>query len=243
MVKTMNSKDVFVIGVGASAGGLEALERFFGAIPENINCAFVVVQHLSPDYKSMMNKLLGRVTHIPITIIKNNTDITTNTIYLNPPRKNVTISGNKLFLQEQVENFLHLPIDAFFTSLGNDKKRLSIGVILSGTGRDGSKGIKAIKDNAGLVLTQDLKSAKFPGMPQSAILTGNVDYSFKPEELSKVIVHYLAHVRSNYYKPFTLVELEDNNFSEIIMTLKDFSDIDFSHYKKSTISSHSSHAN
>ena len=236
MVKTMNSKDVFVIGVGASAGGLEALERFFGAIPENINCAFVVVQHLSPDYKSMMNKLLERVTHIPITIIKNNTDITTNTIYLNPPRKNVTISGNKLFLQEQVENFLHLPIDAFFTSLGNDKKRLSIGVILSGTGRDGSKGIKAIKDNAGLVLTQDLKSAKFPGMPQSAILTGNVDYSFKPEELSKVIVHYLAHVRSNYYKPFTLVELEDNNFSEIIMTLKDFSDIDFSHYKKSTIS-------
>lgn len=229
-------KDIFVVGIGASAGGLEPLERLFSNIPDNIRCAFIVVQHLSPDYKSLMNKLLERVTHIPISIIKNNTEIKENTIYLNPPRKTVTISGNKLFLQDQDSNILHLPIDAFFKSLGKEKKDLSLGVILSGTGRDGSEGIKTIKANGGIVITQDLKSAKFTGMPQNAILTGSVDYSFKPEQLAKVIVSYISYTYSDSSAPFSIVELENNNFIEIIDILKNFSKIDFSRYKESTIS-------
>jgi two-component system CheB/CheR fusion protein len=231
----MKNEDLVVVGIGASAGGLEALERLFSTIPNDIKCAFIIVQHLSPDYKSLMNKLLERVTHIPITIIQDGMEIKNNTIYLNPPRKNVIIQNNRLLLEEQAEEVLHLPIDVFFHSLGINKKSSSIGVILSGTGRDGSQGIKTIKANGGLVITQDLKSAKFQGMPQSAIATACVDYTFNPEHISKIIVNYIGYIYSSTSMPFSLIEAEDNNLSQVINVLKDFTDIDFSRYKETII--------
>src|SRR5262249_1779334 len=145
--------------------------------------AFVVVQHLSPDFKSLTDELLGRRTPIPIHRVENGVAVQRNAIYLLPPKKDMIVSDGKLWLSDKdPTQLLALPIDIFFRSLAQDAGDRAIAVVLSGTGSDGSRGIRDVHDAGGLVVAQSPESAKFDGMPKSALQTGVVDFTLTPEE-------------------------------------------------------------
>ncbi len=184
--------ETYYVGIGASAGGLEALEKFFKNVPENTNNVYIVVQHLSPDYKSMMNELLSRHTKMPIHIAEDGMETEPNHIYLIPPSANLSIYHSKLYLEAQINhNHLNMPIDIFLKSLAQDQGKNAIGIILSGTGSDGTKGIKNIKEAGGMVMAQSLDSCKFDGMPKSALATNMVDYVLAPDEMPDEIINYV----------------------------------------------------
>ncbi len=165
-------RELHVVGIGASAGGLEALESFFQHVPEDSGMAYVVIQHLSPDFKSQMDHLISRKTQVPIHPVTDGIEVQPNAIYLMPARMEMVISGGRLFVTERNSDrsFSH-PIDQFFRSLASDRGRYAIGIILSGTGSDGSRGVREIHGAGGLVVSQDEASAKFDGMPMSAQAT------------------------------------------------------------------------
>ncbi len=232
-----NLDNTRVIGIGTSAGGLEALQDFFKNVPLNSDLAFVVIQHLSPDYKSLMDELLARYTTLPIFVIKSGMVIKTNTIYLIPPRKNLYIVGNKLILREVDANKgLNLPIDTFFRSLAEEKGKDAIGIVLSGTGTDGTAGIKAIKEKNGMVMAQDERSAKFSGMPNSAIATGLVDFILHPNEMAEQIIRFIQHplIKSNKQKSEVITD-DAELLLKAIVILKEKFGIDFFSYKENTL--------
>lgn len=180
-----------VVGVGASAGGLAALERFFQALPPGPGLAFVVIQHLSPDYKSMMASILSKYTPMAVAEGEEGMAIAPNHVYLIPPGKTMTVEKGRLHLTaKSTQRGLHLPIDAFFSSLAREYGERAIAVVLSGTGSDGSRGIRAIKEADGLVLVQEPKSAEFDGMPSAAAATGLADFVLAPEAMPEVILNY-----------------------------------------------------
>ena len=161
-------QELFVVGLGASAGGLEALEKFFDQVPASSGLAFVVVQHLSPDFKSLMAELLVRHTQLAIHPVEDGITIAPNSIYLIPPKKEMVVSGGKLLLMDKdPAKGLSLPIDTFLQSLAKEYGPRSIAVILSGTGSDGSRAIRAVHEAGGLVLVQDAETAYFDGMPRT----------------------------------------------------------------------------
>ena len=230
-----------IIGIGASAGGLEALQQFFDYMPPNSGLSFVVVQHLSPDYKSLMADILGKHTEMSVLQAENNTAVEADTVYLIPPKKYMTIRSGRLILSDAPRTLNH-PIDAFFTSLAEEKKEHSIAVVLSGTGSDGTNGVKAVKEHGGLVIAQDPESAKFDGMPRSVINTGLADFVLSPEEIAEEILNFsntpilLRPLRSDSMladedAPFS----EEETLSHIYTILKNASGIDFTYYKRSTI--------
>lgn len=225
-----------IVGIGASAGGLEALQIFFDNLPNNLGTAFVIVQHLSPDYKSFMSELLARHTSIPIEMATDNVDVKRNHIYLIPPKMNMTIIGGRLYLTAIEGRALNLPIDIFFRSLAADQESNAIGIILSGTGTDGTLGIRAIKDTGGIIMVQDAKTAKFDGMPKSSISTGMVDFIASPSQLAVELANYIKHP---LVKKSSSVELQllksQSVFSNIIRILHDFKNIDFSKYKQDNL--------
>ncbi len=184
-----------VIGVGASAGGLEALESFFESMPTDSGLAFVVVQHLSPDFKSHMDELLRRKTQIPVHLVDDGIEVRPDSIYLLPARMEMIISNGKLRLTERNPDrrFSH-PIDQFFRSLAVDCGKRSVAIVLSGTGSDGAKGIREVYEAGGLTISQDEASAKFDGMPMSAQATGVVDLVLPPESMAEALMQYTRDV-------------------------------------------------
>jgi len=181
-----------VIGVGASAGGLEALEAFFEPMPIDTGAAFVIVQHLSPDFKSHMEELLGRKTKIPVHRVIDGVQVEPNAIYLLPAKMDMVIADGRLWLtQRGNERTLSHPIDQFFRSLASDRGQQAVAVVLSGTGSDGSRGVRDVHQAGGLVLTQDEDSAKFDGMPVSARMTGAVDLVMSPGRMAEALSRYL----------------------------------------------------
>jgi two-component system CheB/CheR fusion protein len=227
----------YVVGIGASAGGLEALQEFFKAVPLNTGIAYVVIQHLSPDYKSLMDELLARYTRLAIKKAKDGMLVEPDTIYLIPPRNNLSIFHGKLVLEDQgSRSGLNLPIDIFFRSLAADVGKKSIGIILSGTGSDGTLGTRAIKEAGGMVMAQDERTARFDGMPRSSISTGLVDYILPPGKMPEELVNYIKHPfteKSNQAAP-ALTSSEDT-LTRVLLVLREFSGIDFSYYKENTI--------
>lgn len=229
---------LFVAGIGASAGGLEALERLFKAMPHDTGVAFVVVQHLSPDFKSLMDELLARHTDLPIRRVENGMAVEPNTIFLIPPKKEMIISGGCLFLADKEKGHdLSLPIDHFFRSLAQDAGERAIGIILSGTGSDGSRGICDIHEAGGLVLAQNEETAKFDGMPRSAQNTGIVDCMLPPEKMPEAIVKFrtrpLAEIDCS---PEAKERAEARHGLDAVFgLLRDEQGIDFSYYKPSTV--------
>lgn len=237
---TDNIKDLsqnIVVAIGASAGGLEALQEFFKVMPSKSGLSFVVIQHLSPDYKSMMDELLARVTNMKIFNIKDGLEIEPDTIYLIPPRKNLSIFHNKLFLEDyNIKKGLNLPIDIFFRSLAQEKGKNGIGIILSGTGSDGALGTRAIKEAGGMIMVQDEESAKFDGMPRSSILTGLVDFVLSPEKMPQTLLDYVKHPFIQINKSTEKILLEEgDSLTKIILILRDYCGNDFSYYKSNTI--------
>ena len=188
----VGQSELFVVALGASAGGLEALEKFFDNVPADSGLAFVVVQHLSPDFKSLMNELLARHTKLTIHRVTDGMTIEANSIYLIPPKKDMIVSDGRLLLTDKDPSTgLSLPIDTFLRSLAHEYGRNAIAVILSGTGSDGSRGIVAIHEAGGYVIVQDEASAFFDGMPRSAIDTGVVDAVLTPRDMAGAIREYV----------------------------------------------------
>ena len=222
-----------VVGIGASAGGLEAIEHFFDNIPMKSGMAFVVIQHLSPDFKSLMDEILGRRTELPIHLVENGMVVEPDHLYLIPPKKEMIIAGGRLLLSERDrDQELTLPIDVFFRSLAQDCGALAIAVILSGSGSDGSRGIRAVHEAGGLVLVQDVESAQFDGMPRTARDAGVADYVLPPQEMPRVL---LEHVIRAGRAPAPAPTDADPGMRAVYKMLEDEFGIDFTHYKPSTV--------
>lgn len=227
----------YIAGIGASAGGLEALQEFFKAVPLSTGIGYVVIQHLSPDYKSLMDELLARYTKLPIRKAEDGMIVEPDTVYLIPPRMNLSIFHRKLVLERQGNrNGLNLPIDIFFRSLAQDIEKCAVGIVLSGTGSDGTLGTRAIKEAGGMVMAQDERTAKFDGMPRSSISTGLVDYILPPAEMPNALHNYIKHPFIEKAKSSeTVLTGAEDALSKILMILRDHSGTDFSYYKENTI--------
>ncbi len=182
---------MFIVGIGASAGGLEALEKFFCNCPPDTGAAFVVIQHLSAEHKSMMADLLARHTSMPVQLAENNLAVQANRVYLIPPGKILHFKKGHLLLENKQPHVLTLPVDIFFQDLARDQGNQCLAVILSGTGSDGTRGIHAIHAAGGLLLAQDPEDARFDGMPRSSLQTGLMDAVHSAEELGKRLPEYL----------------------------------------------------
>jgi two-component system CheB/CheR fusion protein len=226
---------LFVVGVGASAGGLEALQRLFASVRRTGRLTFVVVQHLSPDFKSLMDELLAPHTELSVHRAESGMKVEPDSIYLLPPKKEITISGGVLALRDRdPEQGLSLPIDVFFTSLASDAGARAIAVVLSGTGTDGSRGVRAVHEAGGLVVVQSEASAKFDGMPRCAIDTGLADLVLPPEGLGAA----LARLADRGER----LDLEERDggpdqdeMERALELLRNECGIDFSGYKATTV--------
>lgn len=234
MTNTPND-ELIIVALGASAGGLEPLQTFFDAMPAGHNLAFVVIQHLSPDFKSLMQELLTRHTKMTVVRAENDMPVRPGSIFLIPPGKNLTIENGALKLFDQVtkDRLPNFAIDMFFESLATDRGRRSIAVVLAGTGSDGSRGIRAINEAGGLVMAQDPSTAQFDGMPRSAIATGCVQSILPPSELARSIYQYAAQFDNSADVGRSPVAREV--LSEIVSLLKQDNGVDFSHYRPATI--------
>jgi two-component system CheB/CheR fusion protein len=227
-------RPLYVVGVGASAGGLEALHRLFEHMPRTGGLAFVVVQHLSPDFRSLMDELLAPHTALSVVRAEDGMELEPDTVYLMPPRNEMTISGNRLHLTERdPSKGLSLPIDAFFRSLGEDAGSRAVAVVLSGTGSDGSRGVRTVHEAGGLVIAQDENSAKFGGMPRSAFDTGTVDLVLTPEAIAEALVKYLEHDGHLTEQPDAIAS--DDVMGRIFELLRRECGIEFGDYKGSTV--------
>ena len=224
------------VGIGASAGGLEALQQFFENMPPYSPLAYIVVQHLSPDYKSMMVELLSKKTKIPVKRAEDGLQVLANTIYLIPPKKNMRIFHGKLLLSDQDHSRgINLPIDIFLNSLAEDQGERAAGIVLSGTGSDGSRGIRAIKEQGGLVMVQSEASAKFDGMPRAAISTGFADFILPPDEMPDQLISYVKHpyvAKGN--RASSIIE-DESGLTRVFSMLRERFKVDFTFYKQSTI--------
>ena len=226
--------ELVVVGIGASAGGLEALQHFFDNLSATTDMAFVVVQHLSPDFKSLMDELLARHTRLPIHLVENAMLVEPGHIYLIPPKKEMIISGGRLLLSERDrQHELTLPIDVFFRSLAQDCGPRAIAIVLSGTGSDGSRGICDVHEGGGLVIVQDLESAQFDGMPRTAHDTGVADWLVPPQQMPAILETQAKRMRAQVPPPRATPD--SAALDDVYRMLEAEFGIDFKHYKPSTV--------
>ncbi len=226
-----------VVGIGASAGGLEAIEQFFDNMPPDSGLAFVVVQHLSPDYKSLMAELLSKHTSMTVQRVEDGVALEPNTVYLIPPKKNLVVHDRHLVLTDQDRGHgLNLPIDIFLRSLAEEYRENSVGIIFSGTGSDGTRGVRALKEVGGMVMVQDEESAKFDGMPRSAVTTGLIDFVLPPREMPHQLLSYVRHpLAAKKDQDGPVLTGEEDKLSRVISLLRKDSGLDFALYKPSTV--------
>ena len=221
-----------VVGIGASAGGLEALQQLLTYLPSNTGMAFVIIQHLAPDHKSLLSEILGKYTVMPVIEAKNGMRVEKNHIYMIPPKYNIEIESDTLRLDEYDHTRINHPIDVFFRSLAVAYENRAIAVILSGTGSDGTNGIKTVKEANGLIIVQSPESAKFDGMPRNAISTGLVDMIRNPENIARE----MAHIASSLADTSARMQLSDNELmSKVFSILQQVTNINYQYYKQTTI--------
>ena len=238
MSGTTHMSDTPVVGIGASAGGLEALKRFVAAIPERSGACYVIVQHLSPDQQSIMDQLLQPDSTLPVTQIEDGEAARPDHVYIVPPGMTLTLTDDHFKLTRRpAERAVFRPIDMFFTSLAEVKGRDAYCVVLSGTGSDGSEGLKAVKAEGGFALVQDSGGARFPGMPDSAVATGMVDAVLPagriPVRLAEIIAHRRRLVDDRTHE--VLKEEIEAHLGEVTAILAAASGNDFSGYKPGTL--------
>ncbi|RZJ28164.1 MAG: hypothetical protein EOO48_10395, partial [Flavobacterium sp.] len=233
-----SSGSFHVVGVGASAGGLDSFKKFLRAIPANSNMAYVLVQHLSPDFDSILPELLAPETKLPVHEITDQIELVPDNIYIIPQNKMLTAVDGVLKLAPRDRNEApNMPIDFFFKSLAETHKSFAIGVILSGAGADGSKGLKTIKEMGGSTFAQDPETAAFESMPKNAVLSESVDFILAPEAIPAALLHvrdaYLAnHAHS---EDESMPKNEEEVFRQVLRVLRLRTGNDFSHYKQATI--------
>ncbi len=230
-----------IVGIGASAGGIDALKSFFGSTTADSGMAYVVIQHLSPEHQSLMAEILGRCTPMPVSQIHDGISIEPNHVYVIRPGYTVTLRDGRLFLGEPVERRGHRrPIDDFFRSLAEQQQEKAIAVILSGTGTNGSAGAQAIKAGGGLCIAQDPDSAEFPGMPQSLIYAGYADQVLRAEEIPGALRQYVQHPfldlsAKGRVRAVQEIERHRQDLSEILAIIRAKTGHDFTPYKPPTI--------
>src|SRR6266516_1896403 len=252
-----------IVGIGASAGGLEACTHLLQHLPPDTGMGFVLVEHLDPGHASALAQLLARATQMPVREVSNNMPVQPNHLYVIPPNTTMAIAHGSLKLHPRRETSgAHRSIDFFFESLAEDQRERAIGVILSGTASDGTLGLEAIKAEAGITFAQD-ESAKYDSMPRSAIVAGCVDFVLSPENIAKELAHIARHPyvaagapgptegvqeaetllpfvrrgiqRSEAETEETAVEGEKDSFKKVLLLLRNNSAVDFSLYKAGTI--------
>ncbi len=227
-----------IVGLGASAGGLRALESFFQAMPCDTGCAFVVVQHLSPDFKSLMNDLLARHTRMHIHRVEEGMPLERDCIYLIPPKKLMTVKEGKLALTErEPARQLEFPINVFLESLATDFGPQAVAIVLSGTGTDGTQGVRSVHECGGLVIVQSLDSADFNGMPRSAINTELADYVLPPERMPEAIITYAKFPQLRMTQNARQMSATEaaSSFGPVLEHLRRKYGIDFGEYKLPTV--------
>ena len=226
-----------IVGMGASAGGLEAFESFFKAMPGDSGMAFVLISHLDPTHISILPELIQKKTRMKVHLITDGMQVQPNMIYVIPPNKDMAILNGTLHLMDlpQPRGF-NLPIDSFFKSLAQDQGVNAVGIILSGTGSDGTIGIKQIKGELGMVMVQDEDSAKYAGMPRSAVATGLVDYVLPADKMPEALIKYTRHA---IVRPQDKITVDEEKFQKVLqkiyILLRTHTNHDFSLYKKNTI--------
>ncbi|MDD3608222.1 MAG: chemotaxis protein CheB [Halothiobacillaceae bacterium] len=226
----------YVVGIGASAGGLEAIESFFRQMPTDSGAAFVVIQHLSPDYKSLMVELLTKHTTMPVLRSEDGMTVQADHVYLIPPGKNLRLFHGKLLLSDQEGGRgINLPIDIFLRALAEDQGEKSIAIILSGTGSDGTRGIRAVKEQGGMIMVQSEETARFDGMPKSAINTGLADFVLGPEDMPVQLLSYMKHPTVTKAERSTALASDEDGLTRIFALLRERSKLDFTFYKPSTV--------
>jgi two-component system, chemotaxis family, CheB/CheR fusion protein len=238
-----SGQPVFIVGVGASAGGLEAFEQLVAALPQHSGMAFVLVQHLAPTHESMLSQLLSRSTKMPVVEVKQGMRVEGNHVYVIPPNADMSISKGVLHLATpSSDRARRMPIDSFLRSLAEDQEGRAIGVILSGTASDGTLGLQAIKAHGGVTFAQDEATAKYYAMPRSAVVAGNVDFVLPPDliaaELDKITEHihiFPAVAHHAVEEPEPVITRGDRALNNILLLLRKVSRVDFSYYKHGTI--------
>lgn len=224
-----------IVGIGASAGGLEAIEKFFLNMPSDSGIAFVIIMHFDPTSKSVMVEIMKRYTQMEVQQAKDGLKINPDSVYIIPPNKDLAVlHGTLQLLEPTVSKGIRHPIDFFFRSLAEDCKERAICIILSGTGTEGTLGLKAIKGEGGMVMVQDIKSAAYDGMPSSAIATGFADYVLPPEKMPEQLQNY---IKQPYIKDASKAPSKQKAapYQNIFILIRDRTGHDFSLYKESTI--------
>uniref|UniRef100_UPI00244964A1 chemotaxis protein CheB n=1 Tax=Mucilaginibacter endophyticus TaxID=2675003 RepID=UPI00244964A1 len=228
------SLDRYIVAIGASAGGLEAIHEFFDHMPQDSGLTFIVIQHLSPDYKSLLVELVAKHTQMKVAEAANDMTLQRNCVYIIPNKKLMTIKGHKLKLADKVKDKSpNTAIDTFFFSLASDKKDKAIAIILSGTGTDGTKGIEAIKDAGGMVIVQEPSTAKFDGMPNSAITSGNADFILPPAKMNEELRNFISQQISPDLPGKQ--NIDDKLLDDLFQLVSTSSGQDFNLYKTPTI--------
>ena len=227
-----------IVGIGASAGGLAAFEAFFSGMPAvDPDMAFILVQHLAPDHKSILSELVRRYTRMQVFEVEDGMVVQPNCAYIIPPNRDMAfLNGALHLLQPANPRGQRLPIDYFFRSLALDQHERAICIVLSGTGSDGTLGVRAIKGEGGMVMVQTTESAEYDGMPRSALATGLVDYELPPAQMANQLIAYATHAFSNHLRVVSAATLASENITKkIFILLRNQTGHDFSLYKPNTI--------
>ncbi len=224
-----------IVGVGASAGGLEAFTELLSNLPSDTGMAFVLIQHLDPKHESHLTELLSKASKMPVSEVKGETRAEANHVYVIPPRCNLGISDGVIHTPARPDSGRNLPIDSFFRALAADRGSQAIGVILSGTASDGTLGLQAIKTAGGITFAQEIRTAKFDGMPGSAIATGAVDFVLPPEGIARQLAAIARESRAPIEHPETIESPGDRELAKILRLVRSATGVDFAHYKHSTL--------
>lgn len=235
---TNTAQSVFpIVGIGASAGGLNAFKAFFSNMPDNSNMAFVLVPHLDPTHQSLMVELLTSHTRMPVREVQDNMAVAANHVYIIPPGRYLTINQGKLQLSMPPKRRgSETAIDNFLRSLALDQEERAIGIILSGTGSHGTLGLQTIKANGGMTMVQDPDTAEYDHMPQNAIDSGCIDYILPPREMPEVLIKYAQHAYvKGKWRPTDLPESEQEQLGRILALLRARIKYDFRCYRKNML--------
>jgi two-component system CheB/CheR fusion protein len=234
--KKSGNRLIPIVGVGASAGGFEAFKELLQALPERTGMAFVLVSHLSQKYKSMLSELLGRATPMPVTQVTKTTSVEPNRVYVIPPNVDLEISDGKLKTKPLAAEGKrpHMAIDYFFRSLAREQGSRAVGVVLSGTGTDGTLGLAAIKAEGGITFVQDEETAKYPDMPRSAnVGADSADFVLSPSGIARELARIASHpyVSEERHRPPEAARQAQDELAQVFRLVRGVSGVDFAHYK------------
>lgn len=232
--------DLFaVVGIGASAGGLEAYTQLLSHLPTDTGMAFVLIQHLAPDQKSMLSAILSRATQMPVIEVQDGMSVKPNHVYVIPPNAKMTIERGVLKLvPREPGRKQFMSVDAFFISLAKERGNKAIGVVLSGGDADGSRGLEEIKAAGGITFAQTEETAKVSSMPNTAVATGHVDFILPPQAIAEELAKIATHPYVTRPSPVELAEEQvesQNTFSTIFALLRSATGVDFTYYKQTTL--------